>query len=179
MPSEQRAFAGLLPLQDLSWRLPWADIVVCSDASEAGFCFAVRSCDRRMTHFTVLTHVFCRVSPPLCVTHIQMRMVRSSRQMTSSANLRMVPRVMTRDDLVKCRPPLVLPLTVPLHAAIMLIPFDISAKTEIRGHMLTRVFAHRSMVPQTTRRLTHKPPILPSKTLVLDPSREPVLLWRV
>ena len=41
MPSQ-----GLLSLVDVSWSLPWADFVVCSDAWEAGIAFAVRACPR-------------------------------------------------------------------------------------------------------------------------------------
>ena len=44
--AEQLAVAGFLSLKVVSWSLPWADFVVCSGASEAGFAFAVRACPR-------------------------------------------------------------------------------------------------------------------------------------
>ena len=55
--SEQRAFAGLLSLMDVSWPSPWADFVVYSDASEAFFAFAIRAGFRDIASLVVLSNV--------------------------------------------------------------------------------------------------------------------------
>ena len=45
--SERRAFAGILLLICVSWQLPWAMFVMCSDASGAGLGFAIRPCEQQ------------------------------------------------------------------------------------------------------------------------------------
>ena len=49
--SDQKAYAGLLPFVDVPWHLLCANVVMCSDASEARFGFATWLCDQQQVTF--------------------------------------------------------------------------------------------------------------------------------